>query len=207
MPPRPTASVLCVALLAACATTPPGPRPTPPMFMSLDKNITFQAPPGSTYCPLPRGWVGSDHGTVIFLAPPQSCVGAGYASIARTWTGSEVPAISVYYGYDVVDPDDRESPEPCHEIGRAPLLGAERPLCRSQNIDGISVRAEVAYPATGAEEDIPADVAFMLQTTPERLDQDLAAFVALLASVATCEAQPPGYATARPPCPPKAKFF
>jgi hypothetical protein len=63
--PMPLALVVAAASLST-------PIPTPPIFVAGDYALTFRAPPDTTTCALPPDWVGSNHGTVIFLRPPFS---------------------------------------------------------------------------------------------------------------------------------------
>ena len=71
----------------------------PPVYVSPNYNLSFRSPPGAYYCPLPKGWVGSDHGTILFLQRPARCGGAGYPSSSRGFEPAGLSRIDVYYGY------------------------------------------------------------------------------------------------------------
>src|ERR1700761_7268156 len=130
--------MLLVGLIAAAAGAsapvekPTAPLPTPPAFASEQYGLTFRTPPGSTYCSLPDNWTGSDHGTVIFLAPPKRCWGAGFPSSGRGFDGN-APRVEVFYAYDLGDDEEGRKPPPCREVGRVLFLGKTRPLCRKSS--------------------------------------------------------------------------
>jgi hypothetical protein len=199
---------MVVGLVAMGSAVASVPHPTPNAFASANYGLTFHTPPVSSYCALPHDWVGSDHGTVIFLAPPKRCSGAGYASSGRGFDGN-VPRIQVYYGYDTVDDEDQK-PAPCKEIGRVAFLGRLRQLCRTSSRHGIEVSVSAKYKA-----DIPAEAIFTLVTSPARQESDLQAFRVLLQSARTCTATWTGgksglssFTTGSgPPCPTGARFF
>src|SRR5271156_6676533 len=91
-------------ILAAVAVS--APTPAPSLYVTENYALTFRTPPHTTICALPDSWVGSDHGTVIFLAPPRSCGRPGFPSSSRGFRGN-VPRIEVYYAYRV-----EETPAP-----------------------------------------------------------------------------------------------
>lgn len=185
----------------------PGPEPAPPVFASVDKNITFPTPPGSIYCRLPDDWIGSDHGVNLYLTPPATCGGAGYPSSSRGATAT-ASAISVFYGYDVVDADLKAPAESCLSIGSVMLLGRMTPLCEAKADQGVVVTATVAYAAEGFETDIPAEAVFRLRTTAERRVADMRAFEAMLAATSLCTREDPRPANAHlPVCGSEAVFF
>jgi hypothetical protein len=184
-----------------------GPASAPAIFASADKNITFPTPPGSTYCPLPNDWTGSDHGTTIFLAPPTSCGGAGYPSSSRA-SGPSSALISVFYGYDTADPEGRAPREPCDSIGEAAVLGRKAQLCETREGGSVMVRADVGYAAEGAEEDLPSEVVFTLATSPDRLERDLTIFKTMLEATTLCTREARGPTNAHlAACPGEALFF
>lgn len=154
------------------------PISAPPIYRSADKNLTFPTPTGAYYCPKPEEWIGSDHGTVVFLTAPKACGGGGYASSERG--ALDAPNIQVYYGY-VLDEEVRPAPAPCEEIGRVVLLGSDRPLCLTLRGAIVEVRAEAPYMA-----DIKAEAVFNLVTDAARLETDLATFRDLLRRTSTC---------------------
>jgi hypothetical protein len=90
---------VALALAAALAV----PVAAPPVFVGGDYALTFQTPRKTTICALPSDWVGSNHGTVIFLRPPKRCGGVGYPSSSRGFS-DDVPRIEVFYAYWLGDP-------------------------------------------------------------------------------------------------------
>jgi hypothetical protein len=168
-----------LAILAALQNSPAiQPRPAPPVFVSSIYGLTFQTPPGSFYCPLPDDWRGSDHGTTVFLQSPEECGGAGYASSSRNYL-RDVPLVSIYYGYAFGDGERSEAS--CKKAGRARLFGEPRPLCRKDKDGKVIISVTAGYMA-----DSPAEAIVTLETTPNRLDQDIRRLVTLAASVRAC---------------------
>jgi len=213
------AALVSLLVLTAChqagADVPPAPEPVlpraaPAIFRSIDKNLTFPTPPGSTFCPLADHWVGSDHGTIVFLTPPNRCgAGGGYPSSARG--ALTAPNIQVYYGYDTAEYEVRPPPDPCEEVGRVVVLGRDRPLCVARDGSRVEVRVEAPYMAEGYEADIDSDAVFTLVTADDRLSRDMETFRALVIQAGTCnrtdvENGPP-YPNPRPNCPAGAMFF
>ena len=93
------ATLICCALLGGAWAAKPlrEPPPTAPRravgdFTSSNYAITFKAPDYTYYCPLPDGWEGSDHGTILFLASPSACYGAGYPSSVADLNPAMCPA-------------------------------------------------------------------------------------------------------------------
>lgn len=156
------------------------PRPTPSAFVSEQYGLTFQTPRNSTYCALPKDWVGSDHGTVIFLIPPKRCYGAGFPSSGRSFDGN-APRIEVFYGYDLAEEEEGQKPPPCRKVGRVEFLGQPRPLCRTFSRQRVEVTVSAKYVA-----DQPAEATLTLVTSRSRLEADLLRFAALLRSARTC---------------------
>jgi len=213
LPPFVVAAALILGLTAGAAYAQrSAPRPTPRAFVSIDKNLTFPTPAGTTYCPLPRDWIGSDHGTTIFLAPRPEirCGGAGYPSSSRGVSAS-APRISIYYGYDVLDDDEKPPPAPCREIGRVTLLGGSRAMCADQNASAVQIRVEAPYQAEGASADLKAEAIITLVTAPDRLNGDLVVFRSMIEAVGICNRTnvrgSPSYANTRPACAKDARFF
>ena len=62
-------------------------------FTSVNYPMTFKAPASAFFCPLSPDWVGSDHGTTVFLARPKACYGAGYPSSSRGFEPGDFPRI------------------------------------------------------------------------------------------------------------------
>lgn len=194
--------------MAAAISAVSSPRPTPSAFVSEQYGLTFRTPPSSTYCALPKDWVGSDHGTVIFLAPPKRCYGAGFPSSGRGFDGN-APRIEVFYGYDLAEDEEDQKPPPCKEVGRVVFLGKPRPLCRTSSRQGIEVAVSAKYLA-----DQPAETILTLVTSRARLEADLHKFEALLQSARTCTATWHDDKGGKPfttgsglPCPAEAQWF
>jgi len=183
--------------LTALGAAPP--RPAPALYATSNYALTFHAPPGTTYCPLPKHWVGSDHGTILFLEPPRDCAGAGYPSIGRGFTPDTVARIELYYGY--ATEDDPPSRPPCRKAGRLALLGRDRQLCRTDEGGMISLTAAAPYSAASA-----AEAVLTLRSRPDRLAGDLAVLRRFAAALRTCTATWPGRRGRRetfgsgPPC-------
>jgi hypothetical protein len=182
------------------------PRPAPAAFVSEQYGLTFKTATHSLYCRLPKDWVGSDHGTVVFLAAPKRCYGAGFPSSGRGFDGN-VARIEIFYAY-AVDDDDEGAPEPCISIGRVRFLAHDRPLCKAAGKGHVEISVSARYMA-----DIRSQAVFTLVTTSGRLQRDLAAFRSLVSSARTCTAAwrdgKGGVFTtgAGSPCPKEARFF
>jgi hypothetical protein len=182
------ALVFCTPLLVAAWAAEPlkQPPPTAPKqavgdFTSSNYAITFKAPSHAYYCPLPDGWEGSDHGTVVFLTTPKACYGAGYPSSGRGFEPADTPRIEVFYGYDLDDSEDGHKPPSCHESGTALLLGKAVPLCRDTKGGLAIITAEGRYVA-----DQPAMLSVTLVVSPADLPRFLPTFKGVLASMHPC---------------------
>jgi hypothetical protein len=223
---RSLAAILLVILLSASAqpaepkseVTPP--RPAPPLFATVNYGIMASIPPGLTYCPLPSDWVGSDHGTGIYLTPPAGCHRyEGYPSSGRGETES-VPTISLYYAYNAVDEIDLPSyfgpPRNESELMKltcedsqiaAPngltLLGKPAVGCRYDHGDQVRVTMAQLYSLeTSKLHEAPdCELVMTLTTTRPRLAKDLRIFGAITKSISVCT--PKGYKpfVGRTPCP------
>ncbi len=171
----------------------------PPVYATGNYALTFRTPPNLTYCPLSDDWVGSDHGTTLFLVPPLRCGGTGYPSSARSFTPLNTPRIEVYYGYLIEDaPPDR----PCRMTSRLWFMGKASPLCKGRVGRMITLETWGSY-----EADEPAEVSLRLVTTQGRLASDTKILIRLATSLHAChvaDASPPSGAGA--PCP-KASWF
>jgi hypothetical protein len=196
---------MLAALMMAAAVT-GAPQPAPPIFVSGNYALTFRSPADTTICPLAPDWVGSDHGTVIFLTPPHACGGAGYPSSSRGFS-PEAPRLEVYYQYWLDDPDT--PPPPCrHVIGRVRFVRKLRPLCRIAQGGMLRISVSARYTA-----DNPAWVEVAAVTTPLRLKTDLQALKALSASLRPCRASwstsdgKSGTIGTGADCPADGKFF
>jgi len=182
------ATLICCVLLGSAWAAGPlkEPPPTAPKravgdFTSSNYAITLKAPEHAYYCPLPDGWEGSDHGTVLFLALPKACYGAGYPSSGRGFEPRDVPRIEVYYGYDLDDSEDNHELPPCHTAGTARLLDKAAPLCRETK-DGLAIiTAEGRYVA-----DQPAVLSVTLVVSPTDVSRFLPTFKMVLASMHPC---------------------
>jgi hypothetical protein len=163
-------------LLAAAALA-SAPAPAPRAYVTQNYELRFLSPSHSTICPLPDGWVGSDHGTTIFLSPPAECGGYGYASSDRGSTPDQ-PRIEVYYSYWN---DVGESHQNCRATGRVNLLGRRLRTCRTDVSGDVRIEAHALYRA-----DSIAELNITLVTTPARLAADLRTFRAFTATVRTC---------------------
>lgn len=187
-----------------------GPRPAPPIFATEEKGLTFRTPSGSTYCPLPDDWTGSNHGTVVFLTPPDKCGGAGFPSISRWFSPANTARIEIEYEFAVGD--DGDEARPCHAVGQVQLLSLQRPLCR-QDSDGMIVLS--AWAPYKSDLALASDVYISLVTTRGRLSNDTKTFFALAASIRACSAVWPSSSPKAKPvvtgegarCPAEGKFF
>ena len=174
------AACLSTFLFAASAFAAP-PRPAPPVYATHNYGLTFRTPPGATYCPLPADWVGSDHGTLLFLERPVRCDDeAGYASSGRGFSPDNLALISLYYGYVT----DDSPPPPCHAVGRLSLLGRMRPLCRDRNRGMIRLSVRTTYRLDKTA--VSSEAVLTLVTRGNRLARDLATFRRMAASLHTC---------------------
>ena len=169
------AAVVAVALASAARAEPP--LPAQGVFVGASYAFTFTAPPGLTYCRLPDGWSGSDHGTILFLRPPRSCEGAGYPSMSRGFEPPTVPRIEVEYERW----DASYHRPPCRQVGRVRFLGRVRPLCRSV-WRGMVVREVRGFYVADSE----TEATVTLVTVPSRLRRDLAVLRALAATAQPC---------------------
>ncbi|MDB5710916.1 MAG: hypothetical protein JWL96_2986 [Sphingomonas bacterium] len=175
--------IAALLMLLGATTGPPPERATPPVFVTVNYGLTFRAPPGSYYCPLQPDWVGSDHGTVIFLDRPKMCDGAGGVSNYRGFLPVNVPRIEVFYAY-ALDPEDRLPPPKCVSAGRVVLFGAPRKLCveRHHGVSTYHVEADYRFDSTGTLE-------VTLVTDDRRRRGDLTMLRRFLSSVAACHSK------------------
>jgi hypothetical protein len=212
---RSVAAVLLVMLLSASAQpAEPGPevtppRPAPPLFASPNYGIMASIPSGLTYCPLPTDWVGSDHGTEIYLTPPAGCRRyEGYSSSSRGETNS-VPTISLFYASNVVEvdlPNYSGPPRNESELMKvtcedsqisAPngltLLGKPAVGCRYNHGDQVTITVAQLYSLEKSRlnEAPDCELIVTLATTWPRLAKDLRIFAAITTSISICT--PKGY--------------
>ncbi len=185
------ATLICCALLGGAWAAKPlrEPPPTAPRravgdFTSSNYAITFKAPDYTYYCPLPDGWEGSDHGTILFLASPSACYGAGYPSSSRGFEPGDVPRIEVYYGYDLDTSEDVPQPPPCRAAGVALLLDRAAPLCRKTEDRLTIITAKGRYMA-----DQPAELSVTLVARSAEVSRFLPTLKAVLGSMRPCRAR------------------
>jgi len=172
-------TALVLALIADSAASANGPEPVPPIFVSDTHGLTFSPPKGSTYCPLPSDWVGSDHGTIIFLEPPRTCGGAGYPSSSRGFQPFNTPRIEVYYSY--WDAEDAPAPPSCNPVGDAELFGHDQPVCSARTGALVEKTVRATYMA-----DSESHVVITLVTTANRLQRDTIVFQDMVKTIQTC---------------------
>ncbi len=166
-----------LAMVAGAAPAAVPPRPTPPVYATHNYGLTFRSPAHGYYCPLPKDWVGSDHGTTIFLDQHVGCSGgAGYPSTSRGFTAN-VPRIEIFYVYRA---DDDPKMERCRTSLHIRLLGTRRPICRSREGRLEALKAQAFY---GKE---PSEVDVRLVTTRARLAGDLLVMRQLVRSLREC---------------------
>jgi hypothetical protein len=166
---------VALALAAALAV----PVAAPPVFVAGDYALTFRTPRNTTTCALPSDWVGSNHGTVIFLRPPKGCGGVGYPSSSRGFS-DDVPRIEAFYAYWLGDPGT--GPSPCQRaVGRVNFVGRARHVCQTRQGRDLRDAVNARYTA-----DAPAWVEVALVTTPQRLRADLRAFRIVTSTLAPC---------------------
>src|SRR5580692_1775741 len=137
-------------------------RPAPALFVSQQYGLVADIPRGLTYCPLPTDRSGSDHGTQIYLVPPDRCgEPRGYSSSVRR-PASFVPSIEIFYSQNVAHfhREDRQDSPPesnaelaeqmCGDL-HAPLsrgivlLGMPAAGCRADENGIVTLQAMVIY--------------------------------------------------------------
>lgn len=200
------------------ASAPPAeevrPRPAPLAYKTGQYGLTFRVPRGTTYCPLPADWIGSDHGTTIFLEPPRRCDGAGYPSSSRGYGPETVARIHLYYGYLSGDEEEEAEP-PCDRRSSLPFLGAAQPVCgeESEGFVQLRVRSEYVAEPHARYGPLRAEAILTLVTRPERLARDRVVFERIAASMRTCstvhraDGEAPHTTGVGPRCPAEAVWF
>jgi len=193
---------------ALAATVSRGARVAPAKFSTAQYGLMFSVPHGATYCPLPKDWVGSDHGTTVFFERPRRCLGAGYPSSGRGFEPQNLARLELFYSYWM---DEDEPPDPpCNRVGRVTFLGKQRPICKKLWHGLIILTVEARYFT-----DIEVEADFSLITKPKRLSGDLITFRAMARSFRTCSAiwhdsnhKQKDFTTGRGPlCPPDSRWF
>lgn len=171
---------LMLLILAVATVLLTVPVPAPPIFVAGIYALTFRTPPNTTICALPADWVGSNHGTIIFLEPPKDCGGVGYPSSNRSFS-EDVPRIEVYYAYWMGDPGT--GPAPCDKVvGSIKFVGKSRNICQKEKGQDLRISVSARYTA-----EAPAWVELALVTTPSRRDADLKTFRELAGSLTPCK--------------------
>lgn len=156
-------------------------RLAPVQFATDQYGLTFRVPHGATYCPLPKDWVGSDHGTVIFLEKPKKCGGAGYPSSGRGFDPADTSRLELFYAYWMGEDEPPEAP--CHRVGHVMFLRQDRPICETHD-GAIITRTVSARYFT----DIEAKAYFTVVTKAERLSVDTMAFRVAAKTFRPCSA-------------------
>jgi hypothetical protein len=173
-------------------------QPTPQLYVTTNYGLMAKIPNGLTYCRLPDGWTGSDHGTVLVLDPPSGCIPShSYPSSDRP-TPEFVPAISLYYEHNVADIErangDSSPPRTSAEYvkqscekpyARIPagltLLGRPGVGCRRDDGDRVEI-AMAALFWSGRE-----GVIVTLSTTLERLSRDSHMLARVTSGLSVCK--------------------
>jgi hypothetical protein len=191
-------AALALLALAEAAAAPArvAPLPAPPLYVTHNQGLAIAVPKGLTYCPLPADWVGSDHGVELYLTPPTSCGGAGYASSGRDAT-PDTPVIEIYYEYNTDDYVDRHR---CRARVAFRLFGRPAKACVTHDGGWIEVEARSNY-SIGPE---PHDLVLTLRTTEARYASDLARFHAFARGVHVCR---PDWGGGHQPSCPKTQWF
>ena len=157
------------------------PRAVPPLYVTENHGLVVHFPGGLTYCSLPADWVGSDHGTEVYLMPPSSCgASKGFPSTAR-FPDSEVPMITLFYGYNVVE--DLDQPKAAATGCASPstpiaysltLFGKPTVGCQNAHDKLIEISVAGFYSDENPTTDMPDhQISLSLITTKERLADDL----------------------------------
>jgi hypothetical protein len=185
---------LCLSLLAALlfnhAAVATKPLPAPRLYVTGNHGVHVVVPGGLTYCPLPEGWVGSDHGTTLFLVAPGDCEAGG------------TPAISIFYAFNVIEHDhgDGEERPPrtdaelrrdeCPPGGRTVtglrLLGRTVLGCSVRDGSRVTISANAVYSLERGWGMPDRTLAITLSTSTDRLSADLVIFRRLLAGTSIC---------------------
>ena len=173
---------ILLALGASASPTPVvvPPRLAPAQYATENSGLRFRVPKGSTDCPLPKDWVGSDHGTTVFLEGPRRCGGAGYPSSSRAFEPEDVARLDLFYAYWMAE--DEPHDDPCQKVGSMIFLGARRAICEERK-EGFIIRSVKARYFADEE----AQAILSLITRTERLQKDMETFKTTAASFRTCK--------------------
>ncbi len=189
-------AILCAFSKAQTQLFPP--QPAPRLYVTSNYGLMAKIPRGLMYCRLPDGWMGSDHGTVLFLEPPSGCIPShSYPSSDRP-TADFVPAIFFYYEHNVADIDrgkDESSPprtssEYVRQSCERPylkipsglrLLGRPAVGCRHDDGDRVDITLAALY-WSGNE-----GVIVTLSTNRKRLSHDLPMLAKVASAISVCK--------------------
>jgi hypothetical protein len=167
-----------VDVLLALAAGLSSPTLAPPVFIS-GKAVTFRSPPKTFICPLPKDWIGSDHGTTLFLQRPRSCARQGYPSSERNYRGSlGLHRIEMFYWYWM---GEDEPPHKCHQIGTLAWMGKERPLCLTRVRGALEFWSQARFFA-----DTDSAISIRLVTSSPSIAADLKTFRSWSTTVRAC---------------------
>jgi len=229
--PRPARpACLATALLALAGHAPVRaadvtPQPAPALFVTQANGLAIDLPPGLTYCPLPANWTGTDHGTEVYLQPPDRCGDPRAYSSSRRLPASFVPAVTIFYNLNVAylhragGPDsppvtDAELADQICGEDHAPLprgvelLGRAASGCLSID-DGVAdIQATSVYSAGGAPGGRPDHILIVtLETAADRIRSGFAIFRRIAAGIRICRS-PQGAADPKlEPCPQGANWW
>jgi hypothetical protein len=174
------------------------PQPAPHIYVTSNYGLMAKIPSGLTYCQLPEGWTGSDHGTVLFLEPPSGCIPSqSYPSSDRP-TPEFVPAIHLYYEHNVAEINrgkgESSPPRTSAEFARQScdrpylkipsglnLLGRPAIGCRHDEGDRVDIAMAALY-WSGNE-----GVIVSLSTTRKRLIHDLPMLAKMASAISVCK--------------------
>jgi hypothetical protein len=201
---RLTLAIALSVVVTGRATAGP-PQLAPSQYATEQYGLTFKVPKSATYCPLPKNWVGSDHGTTIFLQKPSRCGGVGYPSSGREFYPDKLARLELFYAYWMGEDEPPE--KPCRKVATLRFFGAKRSVCEERE-HGLVIRTVKARYPTETE----AIAYLTLVTSPARLKRDMATFESAASTFRTCSAIWSGpkrkFTTGRGPlCPKAARWF
>jgi len=201
------------------------PQPTPPLYVTENHGLMASFPPGLTYCALPRDWVGSDHGTQVYLVPPVACgLSTAYQSSDR-FPESRVPTIGLYYAFNVTEiehkPGQFSPPRTPREVlsmycaephTRAPagiqLFGVPATGCLIEHGRSVEVRIAGVYSYATATDGLPDHILLVtLMTTRDRFSNDLRVFKVVVGNIHVCMPDAATDATVLRRCPRGAEWW
>ena len=181
------------------------PRDVPSVFATVNYGVMARFPPGLTYCPMSDSWIGSDHGTEVYLTPPSGCYPSDSYPSSGRGPVTFAPTISLYYGYlgDVEVGSYLGPPRTvaelailnCDRLGAAPipsgltLLGKPAEGCRYDHGDQIEIRVFQLYDIYDKDRGEGAsdgELDLTLVTNRARLDRDLSVFKTVTSRISLC---------------------